>query len=550
MSTGSRLQKENNTSFLKNVLMLMVSSVLVKVLGLVYRILIVDAEGFGNVGNGYYATGYQIYMVLLAISSTGIPNVISKLVSERVARGDYIAARRVFKVSLAIFVSFGALLGILLFAGADVISTVLLRASGVKYTLMVLAPAICLVSASAVMRGYFAGMGSMKANSTSQVIEQFFNCLLSIAFVYACVGQDTAVMAAAGNLSTTCACLVAVIYLIVYYRTRKGDIDAECAAQTVPTEDIPLKRLAIVIFSVSIPLSISSLISTANSTIDTVTVSRCIQKVFASSIPDAAVLEETAMKLYGILQKAETITHLPLAVSATLYTTMVPAVSSAFAKNDMDAVNRKISSSVMISSLIIYPCMGGLAVLAGPILKMLYPSAPEGALILQLLVLILPLCSLTQIINGVLYGVGKLAVPATALGIGSALKLVLNILLISIPSLNIYGAVISTIVYQLTVFIIEVIVVYRTVKIRIDYVKTFLKPMLSSAVMSLAVWGVYSLISLVAGNTLSTLVSVFAGVAVYVVALFLFKTFTKEDIEELPMGKRIAGILARIGVLR
>lgn len=546
----SRLEKENNTSFLKNVMMLMVAQVLVKVLGLVYRILIVGAEGFGDVGNGYYATGYQIYMVLLAISSMGIPNVLSKMVSERVAKEDYIGAKRIFKASLCLFVSFGAVLGILLFAFSDFIASEFLKASGVKYTLMVLSPAIPLVSASAVLRGYFAGLGSMKANSTSQVVEQFFNCVLSVGFVYACVGQDTAVMAAAGNLSTTLACLTAVVYLALYYKTRRKDIKTLCNAQTAPTENIPAKKLVWVILSVSIPFSISSLISTANSAIDTVTVSRCIQNVFAPFISDSLELERRAMELYGILQKAETITHLPMAVSSTLYAAMVPVVSAAFAKRDMEAANRKISSSVFLSSLVICPCMGGLVVLADPILHMLYPSVPDGALILQLLVITLPLCTLTYILNGVLYGAGKLKVPAIALGIGAIVKLILNIALISIPSLNIYGAVISTITYQTVVFIIETVVVYKTIKIKLDYKKSFLKPALSALVMSGAVFGAYAIFSKFAGNTISTVLSVGVGVVVYAAALFLFKTFTKEDVLEFPKGEKIAKLLTKVGVLR
>ncbi len=546
----NRLQKENNTSFLKNVMMLMVAQVLVKVLGLVYRILIVDVEGFGDVGNGYYATGYQIYMVLLAISSMGIPNVLSKMVSERVAREDYIGAKRIFKTALCLFVSFGALLGILLFSFADIIATSFLRASGVKYTLMVLAPAIPLVSASAVLRGYFAGLGSMKANSTSQVVEQFFNCVLSVGFVYACVGRDTAVMAAAGNLSTTLACLVAVGYLAFYYKTRSRDIKSLCAAQTAATENVSTKRLLWVILSVSIPFSISSLISTANSAIDTVTVSRCIQAVFEPIIADKTELERMAMELYGILQKAETVTHLPMAVSSTLYAAMVPVVSAAFSKKDFEAANRKIYSSVFMSSLIICPCMCGLAVLADPILRMLYPSVPDGALILQLLTLTLPLCTLTYILNGILYGVGKLKVPPIALGIGSVVKLVLNILLISIPSLNIYGAVISTITYQTVVFVIETVVVYRTIEVKIDFKQAFLKPAASAAVMSGVVYLSYVLIDKIAGNTISTVASVIVGAAVYVTMLFMLRTFTKEDVLELPMGAKIAKLLSKVGIMR
>ena len=314
----SKLKSENSTSFLKNILMLMFSQVVVKVLGLLYKVIIVDVEGFGNTGNGYYATGYQIYMVLLAVSSIGIPNVISKLVSERTVKGDFIGAHRIFKTALLLFTSFGFSLFLLLFFGADFIANNLLHASGVKYTLMVLAPALCFVPASAVMRGYFAGLGSMKASSNSQIVEQFFNCVLSIGFVYACVGRDTAIMAAAGNLSTTCACVIACSYLVLFYGKRRGEIKDECAAQEVTTESCGRKQLILIILSVSIPITLSSLVSTANSAIDTVTVSRCVQNAFSSIITDAVALEEKAMELYGILQKAEIVTHLPLAVSATL----------------------------------------------------------------------------------------------------------------------------------------------------------------------------------------------------------------------------------------
>ncbi len=543
--SASKLKKENKTSFLKNVIMLMFSQVVVKILGLVYRVAIVDAEGFGNTGNGYYSTGYQVYMILLAISSIGIPNVISKLVSERVADGDYRGAHRIFKTALKLFAGFGFVLTLVLFFSADFIATVLLRAAGVKYTLMVLAPALTFVAASAVMRGYFAGLGSMKASGSSQVIEQFFNCFLSIGFVYACVGQDTAIMAAAGNLSTTCACAVAFLYLVFFYRKRRADIKAALSQQTVPQEQKSRSKLIKIILTVSIPITLSSLITTANSAIDIFTVSNGIQNAFSAVIGSAAELEEKAMELYGTMQKAEVITHLPLAISGTLCAAIVPVISSLVAKGDIKGVNQKISSAVLISSLLIFPCMGGIIALAEPVLKLLYPSVPEGALMLILLSVTLPFSSLTYVLNGILYGAGKQLVPAVTLAIGSLIKLVLNILLVNIPSLNIYGAIIGTIVYQTFVFVVETVVVYRYIPIKMDYVKTFIKPFVSAAVMGASVFVIYKLISLVTGNTVSTLLSILAGVIIYVALILLLRTFKEEDIKDLPKGEKLFGLLKK-----
>ena len=546
----SKLKKESSASFLKNIAFLMFSQVVVKLLGLVYRVAIVDAEGFGNTGNGYYATGYQVYMVLLAISCMGIGNVVSKLVSERAAMGDYKGAHRVFKLMLTMFAGFGFALTLLLFFGADFISTVLLKASGVKYTLMVLAPALTIVSISAVVRGYFSGLGSMKALGSSQIIEQIFNCILSIAFVYMCVGYDSAIMAAAGNVSTTVACAIALVYLVFYYRKRRPDIKEQCAKQEVEQEKISRKRLVKIIISLAFPIAVSSLITTINSIIDIFTVSHGIQNVLSAQFGySAEVLEEMAMALYGTLQKAEVITHLPLAISGTLCAAIVPVISSHLAKGEAEGVNRKISQASLVSSLLIFPCMGGLMALASPVLKLLYPSAPEGEFMLVLLCVTLPFASLTYVLNGVLYGAGKQFVPAVSIGIGSAIKLVLNLVLVNIPSLNIYGAIIGTIVYQIFVFIVEAVVVYRLVGLEMNYVKVFVKPFISAALMSGAVAGVYKLLISFVGNTAATLLSIVSGVILYATLILIFKTFGEDDLEGIPFGDKLIKVLGKFHFL-
>lgn len=544
----SKLKTETSVSFLNNVMFLMFSQVVVKLLGLVYRVAIVDAEGFGNTGNGYYATGYQVYMVLLAISCMGIGNVVSKLVSERAANGDYRGAHRVFKLMLTMFASFGFFLTLVLFFGADFISTTLLKASGVKYTLMVLAPALTIVSVSAVVRGYFSGLGSMKALGSSQMIEQVFNCILSIAFVYMCVGYDSSIMAAAGNVSTTMACGIALVYLIFYYRKRRPDIKEQCRNQEVEQEKISRRKLVKIIIALAFPIAISSLISVVNSIIDIFTVSHGIQRAFASVISSATELEEKAMELYGIMQKAEVIIHLPLAISGTLCAAIVPVISSALAKKNMGEVNSKISSATFVSGVLMFPCMGGIMALAAPILKLLYPSAPEGDLMLILLSTTLSIASLTYVLNGILYGMGKQHIPAITLAAGSAIKLILNLTLI--PLLNIYGAIIGTLVYQTFVFVVECVVVYRSIEIKLDYVKNFVKPILSALIMSVLVLLSYKLCSLFAGNAISTVVSICVGVVVYAVVMLLLKTFSEDDFKSIPKGDKILLVLRKIKLIK
>lgn len=194
--------------------------------------------------------------MLLTISSVGIPTVISKLVSERIAVGDNKGAYRIFLTSLRIFTGIGIFLSLGLFFGAGAIAKGILNVEDVKYTLMVLAPAIVFVTASSVLRGYFSGLGSMKATSISQTLEQFFNCVLTITFVYCLVGKDPAMMAAGGNLSTTLAILISFMYLWIFYKRRKRDIYKSMEEQTVEQEDKTTGKLIKVILAISIPMTV------------------------------------------------------------------------------------------------------------------------------------------------------------------------------------------------------------------------------------------------------------------------------------------------------
>ena len=174
MEAQDKIKREKNTSFMKNVAMLMLAQVVIKILGFIYRLVIINAEGFGDVGNGYYDAGYQVYSLLLTLSSVGIPTVISKLVSEKTAIGDNKGAYRIFKTSLKIFTCIGIFFSLVLFLGAEVIATKVLNVPDVKYVLKVLSPAIMFVSASAVLRGYFSGLRKYESDKCFSNIRTVF----------------------------------------------------------------------------------------------------------------------------------------------------------------------------------------------------------------------------------------------------------------------------------------------------------------------------------------------------------------------------------------
>ena len=197
-------------TFMQGVVTIMFSQILIKVLGLIYTLYLTNREGFGDAGNAIYASGYQIYALLLTISSIGVPNAIAKLVSGRVAVGDHKGAHRIFKIAFATFTVIGLVGALMLFFGANMIAVDWLQIPEAEMTMVALSPAIFFVAIASVMRGYFNGRQQIKATARSQSLEQIFKTVLTIILVeiVAIVSNvSTEMMAAGATLATTLATL-------------------------------------------------------------------------------------------------------------------------------------------------------------------------------------------------------------------------------------------------------------------------------------------------------------------------------------------------------
>ena len=531
-------KKSKGVSFMKNVLLLMLSEIVVKVLGLVYRLVITNIEGFGDAGLGYYSSGYQIYALLLTLCSIGIPSVISKLVSERLAVGNNYGAQRIFKTALKLFTGIGLVLSLGLFFGADLIATKILNVPDVAYVLRVLAPAIVFVAMSAVFRGYFSGQQNMKPTSVTQILEQFLNCVLTILFVYALVGKEPYIMAAGGNLSTTLSIIITFLYLITYYKNNKVEVDKN---QDISEEAKKTNReIAKTILALSIPVTIGSVISVISSVIDTATVSNCIQQAFSSLVTGGKeVLEQIAMEKTGILSKVDNLTNLPIAINLAFSTALVPAISESIAKKEYNVASKRLSFSILASIIIIIPCAIGYICLSDQILNLIYPNAPDGGIVLKLSSIAMIFVALSQTINGGLYGINKPLIPALALAIGAVIKLVLNLILVSNPSINILGAPISSIICQIIAFIICYKALTRKIKLKIPTIRYIIKPLLAGIIMGVSVYFINMGLNMIISGIISTLISIFAGAIIYVAMIFILKILTKEEISMIPFGSKL-----------
>ena len=540
------MEKRKN-SFMNNVAAILGSQFLIKLLGLAYNLIIINIPGFGDIGNGYRTAGFQIYTMLLAVSSVGIPNAISKLISEKLALEDREGAERVFRTALTLFAGIGLTASLLLFWGADFIARSIIQMDGVQLTLRALSPSIFFVCISSVIRGYFLGHHTVSANNRSQLLEQIFKAALTVLFVMALSDFTAAVMAAGANaataVSTALSCGYLVTVLVLHRRKSK-------TARPGRLTKGERRKICRQILSLSIPISLSSIITTVSRVIDTGTISRGIKAAFATGIPGetgiptVARLEAYAVELNGMFTKADNITNLPLALNIAFATVLVPTISAALVKGDRKTAGQKISYSFLISTLIILPCAAGLIVLAKPFFLLLYPNAPEGAGILQLAAVALIFTALDQTINGSLQGLGRVRVPAIGLFCGAVVKFLLNLILIRIPAINVYGAAISSVACHLVAFLICFTALRRSIPLKMKRTKYFTKPILCTLFMSVVTWGSYKLVMvLLHSNLIAVVVSVGLSVVAYFAAVFGLHVLNREEVLELPMGGRIARLL-------
>lgn len=411
---------------------------------------------------------------------------------------------------------------------------------------MTLSPAIFFVSISSVIRGYFNGRQKMSATAKSQTVEQVFKTTLTIIIVEIvaiCTNVNTEIMAAGANLATTFATFLSFSYIFTLYKMNRKEEYKSIEERKKPTSKESAKSIIKKILAVSIPISLSSLISAINKNIDSVTVVRILKPLIG---------EATAKAKYGILSsKVDILTSMPLAFNIAFATALVPSISGARVKNDTETINKRLRLSLLITILIGLPCTFGMFIYARQILELLFPNASSGGTLLAISAFTVIFTSLAQTINGALQGLGKIKVPAIALGCGVFVKFIANLLLIPIEGIYENGAAIGSVLCHMVSFTIVYRVLKRTIQLDFSVSGLIVKPLVVTVMMSVISYAIYqgSLILGMSG-TVATIIGIAMAVIVYAIFVILFKILSKEDIEMLPNGEKMYRILQKMKIYR
>ena len=410
--------------YLNNILILLFSQCIVKCVGIVYKLYLTNKTGYGDIGNALFSSSFQVYAVFLTICSIGVPNAISTLVSEKFAEGKTKGAYRILKIAIVIFGTLGFGSSCTLYFFAKKIAYDYLQIPETEMVLKTLSPSIFIVGVTSVLKGYFNGKQKIDITAKAMAIEQIVKTVFTIIFVEIIANisnSNTIILVCTVGITATFGDIISFAYIYIKYKKTKKEIWTDIITSKYDEEE--RKRHVIkCILKVSLPIALCALIATTNKTIDAMTVVRLAKEYLG---------EKEAIKQYGILSgKVESILVLPLSFNVALTTTLIPTVSMLKAKKELVKAKNILKLSIIIGIIIGILCISIILVFSEDILKLFFPNASDGSNMLKYSSIIILTGIITQTINSYLQGLHKMSIQMISIGIGSIVKLVLNIFLI------------------------------------------------------------------------------------------------------------------------
>ncbi|MED4908325.1 polysaccharide biosynthesis protein [Brevibacillus centrosporus] len=541
------VQEKASVQFVKGAAILGVAGLVSKLLGAVYRIPYQNIAG--DIGLYVYMQVYPLYTTLLILATAGFPIAISKIVSERVAVGDAIGARRAFRVASISLVILGLFFFLLLYVGAPMVAK-FMGDEHLTTPLRAVAWSLPLVPMAAILRGYFQGHQNMMPTGVSQVVEQLIRVIfiLLTAFWAMNVYQDAYLAGTGAVFAAFPGGIAAILGLLWYWRKDKQirHLEGEQQQSSGVAEWTNRQVLRSLLYY-ALPICMGALVLPLIPLVDSVTVVNMLQW--------SGMQEDLAKLAKGAFDRGQPLIQFGTFFATSLSLALVPAISEAVAQRQHQLIANRAEIAIRLTFLLGLPASFGLALLAEPINVMLYGDTNgTEALAVQSFTIIFATLSIAS--AGILQGLGRVMRPARNLFIGVMVKLVLNLVLV--PFWGISGAALSTVLAYLVAMGLNVLAVKKYTGAGIGLRQTVLKPFLSVIVMSVVVlvveWGANALLGNMPGpqrliHTIVGLVAVGCGALVYLLALLKTGGLTRTDIQFLPKGKRIASLLAKLHLL-
>ncbi|MBR2715272.1 MAG: polysaccharide biosynthesis protein [Ruminococcus sp.] len=594
---NDNLKKSGSQTFLKGAMVLSISMIIVKLCGMVYKIMLTKiyamfGDQYAGIGTGIFSNAYEIYIPLFTLATAGFPIAVSRLISESIAKERYKDVRQIHRVSKPFFVIMG-LVSFSLMIGLSFIYVDVVKSPYSIYSLMMLAPSIffgCIVS---IYRGYFEGHRNMVPTAISEIVEACVKMILGLSLAYLVMkvgmnqyqssgsifgltfGSETEAMNTLIGFSVASAIFAislggffSYIALKIIYKRRKNDIPEEYYENSV--DALSRKETLINLVKTAIPIGLAALVMSISSSIDTIIIQKVLYNMaltdreallaqFDGHLDANIPLNPTASNpitihtyLMGAFSCALTVMQLITAVTQVFGTSAMPSVTNAYTKGDKDELKKSIETVLKLTMLVTLPAGIGMFVLPYPIISLLYDGyvASVAAGVLRVMGISVIFVAVSTPICSMLQGVGRVDLPLKIYCIAMVIKLTTNYVFVNIVEINIVGGAVGSLVAFLFVCVVGMYFLVKNAKVVPDFMHTVLKPLLGSIICGAAAYVVYYAIESFISGALATLISIGVAAVVYVVSLLLLHTFTENEIKMLPKGKNVVTILAKLHLLR
>lgn len=542
----AQTQKQN--SFFGGAAILAAGILIVKLIGMFYKIPLINI--IGEAGAADFNNAYNIYAVLLTVSTAGLPVAVSKLVSEANALNRRNQVRRTFRLALVLFLTLGLISFLVMFFRADALAG-MMNDSKAAAGIRALAPAVVCVGCLAALRGYSQGHSNMAPTSVSQIIEALCKLVvgLGLAFWLVKQGKDPDVAAAGAITGVTVGTVVALIYMVLDFFLSRGREDTHGTDRPDSAGSILAN-----ILKIAVPITLSSSMVGIVTVID----SSLVQGQLQSALD---LTEKASRTLYGNYSGALNIYNLPTSLMAAITASVIPAVSAALARRDRRGAARITGSALRITALLSFPMGVGLFVLGTPIIRLLFPSlnVEVAGPLLSTLGIATPFVCMVLVCNSVLQAHGFINLPVIVMVLGGIVKIVNNYNLVG--AIGIAGAPVGNILCFGLALVLDLVVITRVIPNRPRLLPIFVKPAIASAIMGGAAWAVYVLLSRVLtaeqvneagetirvvsrmGNALGIFLAIAVAGVVYLVLVVAIRAISKDDLALMPKGDKLARLL-------
>lgn len=576
------MEKKTKQSFLHGAVILTIATVIVKLVGALFKIPLGNI--MGNTGMGYFNTSYNLFNVVYSLAIAGLPVAVAKLVAENEALGRHKNTRKILSISRVLFIATGLTGTCIMLFGARLYSNAVNNPNAFG-AVIALAPTIFFACVMSIYRGYYEGLKNMYPTAISQIVEAVIKTVAGLGFTVLAMtlaqnsysstgsvfgiavgGEEEAqililAFAAAGAvLGVSVSTIGGAVYLLIRHRTKGDGITAQELEESPAPEET--KRILKSLIKIAIPVCLGAVAVSLTSLIDGFSVMNRLEVALEADMSSIVVQygdvlptakEDIPNFLYGAYGLAQTLFNLVPAITTTFGISALPAISSAWALKDERELTKNVSAALKITCLVAIPAGIGMSVLSEPIIRLIYFNKADEAIIavpvLQILGLAVMFVSFMTPINSMLQGIGRADLPVKLMLVGGALKLVVNYIFVAMPQFNIKAASWGTLACYVFIAFASVIVLVKQTKIKLDFKTVFLKPLISGIICGITAVGTYFLLSKSFSNGVSTLASIGVAAVFYVISLIFLKTLAKDDILMLPKGEKLVKILAKRNLL-